>query len=376
MATKIRFVLGAWIALAAAPLGLRAADDGTSAPGGHVLVLENEHTLEGDIEREGDQYRVRRSIGETRVPADQVLRLCANLEEAYAYLGTRANLRDPDERLRLAHWCQQHGLREQALAEAAASVRLQPGNRESLRLLQHLQRTVPAGKAAEEAEPPHAAAAPIDLDMESLSQFATHVQPILMNTCATCHVADRGGSFKLVRAYEAGLINRRSTQQNLAAVLAQVNRQQWLASPFLTKALSIHGEMAQPPLKGRQTPAYRTLEEWVQNALAHNPALQDHVQVAATAALGPEPAEKSAGGEWAVEAKVKGQEKPALPLPPPAMPPPDQVAGSLAAVPGNEDGRPKLSGPPPAVKVPGPPAEPADAFDPVIFNRQMHPSAN
>ena len=44
---------------------------------GKVLVLENDQTLAGDIERAGDLYRVRRLIGETTVPADRVLRLCA-----------------------------------------------------------------------------------------------------------------------------------------------------------------------------------------------------------------------------------------------------------------------------------------------------------
>ena len=40
--------------------------------------------------------------------------LCGSLEEAYQFLRKRANLNDPDERLRLAEWCRQHDLREQA----------------------------------------------------------------------------------------------------------------------------------------------------------------------------------------------------------------------------------------------------------------------
>ena len=36
---------------------------------GHVLVLENERVLEGDIVRDGDQYRIRHRVGETTVPA-------------------------------------------------------------------------------------------------------------------------------------------------------------------------------------------------------------------------------------------------------------------------------------------------------------------
>ena len=53
---------------------------------GKVLVLDNERTLEGDIERVGDQYRLRRTVGETWVPAGRALRLCDSLEEAFRML--------------------------------------------------------------------------------------------------------------------------------------------------------------------------------------------------------------------------------------------------------------------------------------------------
>ena len=58
-------------ALAQEPIQVPAA---LPAVTGKVLVLENERTLEGDIERIGDQYRVRRAIGETWLPSD---RACA-----------------------------------------------------------------------------------------------------------------------------------------------------------------------------------------------------------------------------------------------------------------------------------------------------------
>src|SRR5262245_36644683 len=95
-------------ALAAAPSG---------PVSGKLLVLENERTLEGDIDLAGDVYRIRRQSGEATVPAAKVLRLCASLEEAYEFVRARANLGDADERLRLAQWCHLRGLKAQALAE-------------------------------------------------------------------------------------------------------------------------------------------------------------------------------------------------------------------------------------------------------------------
>ena len=90
MTTKIRYALGIVVAVAIAWLTGQATEPAPVRATGRVLILENERTLEGDIERQGDQYRVRRSIGETWVPGTKVLRLCDNNEEAYLYLRSRA----------------------------------------------------------------------------------------------------------------------------------------------------------------------------------------------------------------------------------------------------------------------------------------------
>jgi hypothetical protein len=317
------------ILAAAAPASeaLRAAQPEPTPTTGKVLVLDNERTLAGDIERVGEQYRIRRSVGELWVPLENTLRLCENPEEAFAFLRARANLRDPDERLRLARWCYLQGLRRQAQEEATAAVELRPNHAESRRLLHSLQRASDtsfrqSAKAREETNLPPKAQSP-ELSTESLSLFLTRVQPILMNACAHCHATGRGGAFKLARTYEPGLAGRKTTQQNLAAVLAQVNSEQPTASPLLSKAVSVHGkpgEMTQSPLKNREVAAYRSLEEWVRLTF------HDKTQV---------------------------PNKPSLVT--------ERVGTGQAIV---------TAG---AVVPPEPVADPVDPFDPVVFNRQMHP---
>src|SRR5262245_4518550 len=76
--------LAVLVLLSAAPAS--DPDPGSAAQRGRVLVLDNEHTLTGDIEFADGEYRVRRLIGETQVPAARVLKLCASLEEAYQFL--------------------------------------------------------------------------------------------------------------------------------------------------------------------------------------------------------------------------------------------------------------------------------------------------
>ena len=64
---------------------------------GKVIVLTTEQLLEGDITRVGDQYRVKRAVGESLIPADQVLKLVQDRKEAYEFIRQRSNPRDPDE---------------------------------------------------------------------------------------------------------------------------------------------------------------------------------------------------------------------------------------------------------------------------------------
>lgn len=334
---------------------------------GKVLLLRNEHTMEGDIERVGDRYLVRRRIGETWVPCAQVLCLVASLPDAYAYLKARANLHDADERLRLANWCRLNGLHEQALAEIEAAAQLRPDHEETRRLLQHLKQTAQtpaAPKPAASTTPTPAAqpTPPVELTTEAIGLFATRVQPILMNTCANCHATGRGGAFRLTEVYGGGLSNRKAFEQNLAAVLAQINVHQPESSRLLTKAISDHAHTGRPPLRDRKDAPYRTLENWIKQTVADNPHLRDTQPAPAVAPAAPpsanperHPATTEASSQWGADARPAAN--PASPSVP--SPAPVPVSRTTAA-------------PPP----PPPPTGPADPYDPEPFNRQSHPETN
>jgi hypothetical protein len=341
MNTSIRLSLAATAAVGCVAVLWAASPPGqvTSLGAGKVLVLTNERTLEGDIDKVGDAYRVRRQAGEVSVPAVQVLHLCTSMEEAYAYVRGRANLRDPDERLRLAQWCHVRGLKDQAVVEVTAAAELRPDHGPTQRLLTHLQQSAATPRGPEpavtsEPEPPGSS---VDLSNESLCAFSTKVQPVLMNACANCHATGKGGAFKLTRTYPDAPVSNRAVQQNLTAVLAQLNLQQLEGSPLLTKAVSAHGSLNQSPLKGRQAQAFRLLEDWVKRTVDANPRLR--------AQATPPPA-------------------------PPLLPAADKPAPELAAA---KDEKKPVSSFGEAKAVDQPPPGPVDPFDPSVFNRQMHP---
>jgi hypothetical protein len=335
-------MLASVLTLAMAAATLRAAD-AVPRPQDAVLVLDNEGTLQGDaIERSEGRYAVRRSSGETAVPASRVLYLARNMEDAYQFVRRRANLRDPDERLRLARWCQARGLRAQGLTEATAALEMRPGHVASQSLVRSLQAAPPPAPVAPQ---PQTAASPLpetDVNPEAFNRFCRRVQPILMNVCARCHASGRGGAFQLTWVHESGLANRKATLQNLAAVLAQVSADHPAASPLLTRAITVHGDCKLPPLQGRTMAAYHTLEEWVRLVAPDLPA-EPAFPVAAVA--------------------------PALPDPPAApeeeRADPEEPPSNFAAPATVEEAMPPE--PPPK------PAAPIDEFDPEIFNRQMRP---
>jgi hypothetical protein len=355
MKTVIYSLLGAGLLLT---IGALQAEPPST---GKVLVLEGDRTLEGDIERVGDQYRVRRTVGETWLPASRVLRLCADNADALNYLRSRTNLDDPDERLCLAQWCVDHGMQEQALAEVQAAIQMRPGHAASMHLLERLKKQPVATPAPAPVLPPGDevdSPAPVDLTAEALAQFTTKVQPILMNACAGCHAAGRGGSFKLTRLGDGFTRNRKTIQQNLAAVIAYVNPQEPQNSRLLTKAVSIHGDMDKaPPLPNRQAPAYRTLEEWVRRTMENNPQIRDHV--VALEAPTPQPEPKLPSDGFASEQR-----------------PGTTPAATDEAPTPNATGQPSAIAPPKAPRNPDEKpsaAQPVDPYDPDEFNRQEHP---
>jgi len=347
---------------------------------GKVLILKNEYTIEGDIERVGDRYCVRRKLGEKWVSAEDVLALTASLSDAYVYLHGRINSDDPDERLRLARWCRARGLQQQALAELQAAANLRPDHAETRRLLQYWKQTAATArvstqdagaKVASSAQPAAAELPPIEVTTESLGLFATRVQPILMNTCARCHATGRGGKFHLTQVYEDNVSNRQTLERNLAAVLAEVNVNEPEVSPLLIKAVSDHAHTGQAPLRDRQSPPYRTLENWVKLTIANNPHLRDRNPPVVNAldshsaanpfVMPPEPRPKAhEESEWGAEAR------------PPAAPPASPVAR------GEKE---KTTSKPPAAPnaVTGTPSSTnttSDPYDPEPFNRKTHPEAS
>ena len=257
--TLVCLVVGAAVASADTPAPIR------------VVVLDNENLIEGEVTRLPNGFKIWRQVsGEMTLPTSRVLTVVADRKEAFAFVCERANLRDADERLRLARWCSANGMPTEALTEAKTAARMRPGFNAAERYVQTLEAMAKV-PVADPAVVPAKAEVPardkvtdvptIDYNSESFPLFASKVNTLLVNACGNCHARDDVKAFRLTKTG-----GRAGMSKNLMAALAQINPTDAGASPILLKSVTPHGSAAEAPFKTRAHPAYQTLETWARFA--------------------------------------------------------------------------------------------------------------
>ena len=293
----------------------------------------------------------------------------------------QANLRDPDERLRLAHWCHTNGLKDRALSEARVALDMRPDHTETIQFVQILQRlsigTTQTTKTAPAAPPaPPAAtivAAPaLDVSDDVFIAFSARVQPILINACYSCHHSGKSTSFVLNRPSEGSY--RTSAQRNLAAVLEHVNVEKTILSPLLIKAVVAHGGATQAPLHGRQSVPFQTMQTWVEQLVAMNPHLAEIRRASAgttTPVFGASTSAKHDYGEETRPASFSSEPSaPPKPRTPPASTPPSMPPAMPPFGPATSIAPPAGFPPQPSAPAVSAPPMLRDPFDADEFNRQ------
>jgi hypothetical protein len=353
-----------------------------TAPQEGILLLRNGQILEGKITRSGDLYYVSLPEGEIRMKATDVEFACHDLEEGYQRKRALMQVGDVHEHLRLAQWCQRHGLLDHAAAELTDARRANPKHPMievvGRRLQMALEPVQPEAKTAVAASP-SVSFEQLDrmvrgLPPHTVETFSQTIQPLLLNNCTTggCHGSDSPMKFHLLRGPFGQPASRRLTQRNLNEVLQFVDKEHPELSKLLTAPAQAHGTAKVGIFSGHQTALYRRLVLWTYE-VANQPPLQATPSIADV--------EKSA--ESVVE--TSGFEFPATSSP----------RSSHANQTGNQSTHlqdiPRTAAAQPAVTQQeavgsAPQAEkrsvkrgaaiqsfvPADPFDAEIFNRQFH----
>src|SRR5713226_1715973 len=155
---------------------LHAQDGDQARIKGKILLLKTGHAMEGDIEKVGTQWCIRRGRSEVWIAEDKAIRLCADWDDAYAYAQTQIKLDDANDRVKLARWCHIHRLTEKALEQARAALELQPQNADAKQIVMLLERALKEPPAKPATPAPAAATRPVEpaptVDVSFESQVA------------------------------------------------------------------------------------------------------------------------------------------------------------------------------------------------------------
>lgn len=317
-----------------------------------VVLLRGGGVLCGAVRIDGDDCIVSNAGAETIVDTSQVAMIAEDLPACYQRQSARLTADDADARARLAWWCLDHSLVDQAEREIALIARAAPGHDQ----LRDLYVATTARRKAEElaSEPAQASVAaavarayPAARRVDSAAssdderEFREVVEPLLLKHCGTthCHGARSHDGLRLLGTGENVLgTTRLQSQVNLRAVRDYLDQEAPDKSRLLVVATAPHGQRPAAPLTAGD-PDYQAVVAWVYAVAGSNPP---PIEPRAVAARIPEPAGYEdefalLDAAWA-EASEDGE------LPPNA-------------------GRPAIEEP--AARTP------ADPMDPVIYNRRQ-----
>lgn len=269
--------LTAAIASAGVVLALCVALVAGENPQMRIVLLNDGRVFRGTLTEVPGGYRVDNGSSYLILPFTEIQLTADSLQDAYKKL--RDSVRNPTARdhMALADWCFKQGLIADSRTEVASALQLEPDRSDARVMLQRLDRIVqppsldttrqgsPLGmlsfvKAPERNEQ--------GLTAETMREFVTRVQPLLMNSCgqATCHGNAATNDFHIDYARIGTPGHRQATDDNLQAAFSQIDAAEPLKSPILTtpgRPDPHHRELFRGNIGGKQ---FQILRDWVQAA--------------------------------------------------------------------------------------------------------------
>jgi hypothetical protein len=366
-----------------------------------VLLLNNGELIEGTITAAGDRYDVQLKDGQIHVRTSQVALLARDVQECYRHRRAEIQFGRVRDYLELAEWCLRNGLLDGAQQEIAAAKAADathpkiPLVETRLRLAREKSSAIklptPREPKPQQNTPlhqppnqPNPVQPPLEVVLGNLrpgavETFTNNVQPLLLNYCARsgCH-SSPSSAMRLERMPPNRHSGRSTTQRNLSAVLAVINRDNPPGSKLLTVPIRPHGGSDRVIFTDRQQSQYKQLVHWVYQVAG--PARRTaqptpRQRTAPSLERDPNSDPRTVGATTPVAATAAAG---TAPRPLPSMPESDS-AGASKRLPGaatpntpasfSDDSR---QGQPPSAPQPAAaaPYRPKDPFDPEIFNRR------
>lgn len=250
-----------------------------------LLVLVDGKVVKGQLTPRPDGYDVQLQAGRMFIESSRIRFACRDLEHAYEQMKSAHTLQTPEHHMDIAKWCLANQMPHNARREILDALRLDPNRTDGRRMLESILESESAPPAA--ARPRTSGVTefapglyqPDPAEVKSLGglsrpvaqEFTRHVQPLLMNKCASsgCHGGvENGRPFRLSNAHRS--TSPLIAERNLASVLRQIDFERPAESPLLQALDGTHGNSATPLFRGRAGAVQmRTLRDWV-NALVRD----------------------------------------------------------------------------------------------------------
>lgn len=388
---------------------LALSEDAIKSGSQGVLLLEGNRVVQGRITPQGETYAVEQAAGTLVVAKQQVTYAGPDLRTVYLHLqDALPNPAAADDHVDLARWCIGYKLIPEARFELEAALETDPGRddiRRNLNTLDALLRRPPPVNQRPKSETPAErfakGTAGYAMEVESLGglsreagqEFTRRIQPILMHNCtaSACHSPLSDNKFKLTLVRQGSVASRSTTEKNLLALLAYIDREQPKSGQLWKLLKTNHGAQGRSIFLGtRGKDQLQACQDWLlslsddsgEEDPFSNTSQERTPKVQQTAHL-VERKPRWRKGETSVKSSADDGEQSASEAPPTST---AQLKGtSHRGTPGRPDSRPKTA-PRSTVDNPGPevepivsserPAEipdlpPEDPFDPNEFNRRQ-----
>ena len=265
----------------AAQVGPKSVGPGISSSSGQaLLVLVDGKVLHGQYTPRPDGYDVQVAAGRMFISSDRVRFIASDLQDAYQRMRSSHSDLTPEIHVELARGCLANKLPDEAHREVLDALHLDPNRADAKRILAALeQRSGSPGSShlgsglTEYPTIRKSAGTPIEtrslagLSRSVAQEFTRHVQPLMMNKCASggCHGSGTESSFQLASAHRGS--SPTIAERNLAAVLKQIDLARPSSSPLLVGVEGTHGNLNVPLFRGRLgAQQLDVLRNWVRAA--------------------------------------------------------------------------------------------------------------
>ncbi|MGI9472835.1 MAG: hypothetical protein ACR2NZ_14950 [Rubripirellula sp.] len=267
------------------------------------VLLKNDNVLFGEAEQVGEFVVIRTGqAGEIRLSRSDVACWADSLRNLYRFRVDHRTNGDVLTHLSDARWCLRYDLYDLAAAELRLVRQFDSDNQQADSIEQQLRRQVaPAPKATSVAgesssEPSKTMVAPVSFDGErpasdpvdptTLRRFASHVQPMLINRCGSCHqrsMQSEENAWALSLPSPGSRASSEMTRTNLASSIEYLDVDVPEASLLLIKATEPHGGAA-APLNARNAKAIWSFQQWILTATSAMARAKDRRRIAGRSA--------------------------------------------------------------------------------------------